>query len=101
MNIHLDLISHIYCMFKYTRDKIREKYTVKISTKGSILKGIFHKIILMLCYLHHFAGPYHPLAWFFPIIAMPMILNCFCLSLLRTPLSRRGSRTVLLIYPHG
>src|SRR4029434_7209838 len=32
----------------------------------------------------------------FPIIAMPMILNCFCLSLLRTPLSRRGSWTVLL-----
>src|SRR4029434_3723117 len=38
---------------------------------------------------------------FFPTTVMPMILNCFCLSLLRTPRSRRGSRTVSLIYPHG
>src|SRR4029434_5410132 len=36
-----------------------------------------------------------------PTTVMPMILNCFCLTLLRTPRSRRGSRTVLLIYPHG
>src|SRR4029434_5124175 len=58
------------------------------------------------CY--HFSLPFTPPRWalssahmVFPIIAMPMIFNCFCLSLLRTPLSRRGSRTVLLIYPHG
>src|SRR4029434_3357013 len=54
-----------------------------------------------LCHLHHLIWPYHPLARFFPITAMPMILNCFCLSLLRTLRSRRGSRTVSLIYPHG
>ena len=56
----------------------------------------------------HFSLPFTPPCWalssarmVFPITVMPMILNCFCLSLLRTPLSRRGSRTVLLIYPHG
>src|SRR4029434_5785762 len=54
-----------------------------------------------LCHLHHLVGPYHPLALGFPITVMPMILNCFCLSLLRTTRSRRGSRTVWLIYPHG
>jgi len=32
---------------------------------------------------------------------MPMIHNCISLFLLTTPLSRRGSRTVFLIYPHG
>src|SRR4029434_2459591 len=56
----------------------------------------------------HFSLPFTPPRWalssarmVFPIIAMPMILNCICRSLLRTPLSLRGSRTVLLIHPHG
>src|SRR4029434_3270524 len=56
----------------------------------------------------HFSLPFTPPRWalssarmVFPTTFMPMILNCFCLSLLRTPLSRRGSRTDLLIYPHG
>src|SRR4029434_5807164 len=56
----------------------------------------------------HFSLPFTPPRWAlssarmgFPITVMPMILNCFCLSLLKTPRSRRGSRTVWLIYPHG
>src|SRR4029434_4694817 len=51
----------------------------------------------------HFSLPFTPPRWAlssarmgFPITVMPMILNCFCLSLLRTPRSRRGSRTVSL-----
>ena len=56
----------------------------------------------------HFSLPFTPPRWalssarmVFPTTVMPMILNCFCLSLLRTPRSRRGFRTVSLIYPHG
>src|SRR4029434_3936000 len=56
----------------------------------------------------HFSLPCTPPRWalssarmVFPIIAMPMILNCFCPFLLRTPLSRRASRTVVPRYLHG
>src|SRR4029434_1339881 len=52
-----------------------------------------------LCHLHRLALSSTRMV--FPITAMPMLLNCFCLSSLMTPLSRRGSLKVLLIYPHG
>src|SRR4029434_10245050 len=52
----------------------------------------------------HFSLPFTPPRWalssacmVFPTTVMPMILNCFCLSLLRTPRSLRGFRTVSLI----